>query len=112
MKNIYFCVDYESFAFIRYNNFQIGDSNRFIAESYKTTDDAINNGLQNIITLSLAHLSFDLLNLGYNIYLCYKDKQIKIEPHMDIGGKDLRIGHNIFKLFRAGVFNELLEIHN
>ena len=27
-------------------------------------------------------------------------------------GKDLRFGHNIFKLFRAGVFNQLLGVKN
>ena len=49
------------------------------------------------------------------LYLCNKDKRVKIEPHMDLYGpgepcKDLRPEHNIFKMFKAGLFNELLGI--
>ena len=83
--------------------------------TYQETDIAIQNERPCIHTTSIAHLSFDLINLGYDIYLCYNDKKVKIEPHMDLSGKgehckDLRFGHNIFKLFRAGVFNDLLGI--
>ena len=61
----------------------------------------------------MAHFSFDLIEQGYDIYLCYQDKKVKIEPHMDLSGigepcKDLRFGHNIFKMFRAGIFNHLI----
>ena len=61
----------------------------------------------------MAHFSFDLIERGYDIYLCYRDKKVKIEPHMDLSGngepcKDLRFAHNIFKMFRAGIFNPLI----
>ena len=43
------------------------------------------------------------------------DKEVVIKPHMDLTGigepcKVIRTGHNILRLFRAGVFNKLLGI--
>jgi len=109
-KKIYFCVDYIS-------KYYFLTDNVYDATSYEDTEYAIKNNISIIVTNSIAHLSFDLINLGYNIYLCYKDKKVKIEPHMDLSGigepcKDLRFGHNILKLFKGGVFNELLGINN
>ena len=108
-KEIYFCVDLYPKATMGIPH---KDSR---AESYYLTDKYIKEGRTPIITLSLAHLSFDLIELGYDIFLCYKDKKVKIEPHMDLSGigepcKDVRFGHNIFKMFRAGIFDELLGI--
>ena len=106
-KEIYFCVDRESVN--RYWDYG------YCPMTYYDTEDYIKEGLSPIFTSSIAHLSFDLLELGYDIYLCYKDKKIKIEPHMDLHGtgepcKDIRRTHNLFKLFRGGIFNELLGI--
>lgn len=106
-KEIYFCVDAYSYE----GRFPCVC---FYARNYEHTQQLIDDGCD-IVTTSIAHLSFDLINLGYDIYLCYKDKRVKIEPHMDLTGigepcKDLKFGHNIFRLFRAGVFNELLGI--
>lgn len=104
-KEIYFCVDALSL--------RINWDKGYCPQTYDDTENHIKEGLSPIITNSLAHLSFDLINDGYTIFLCYKDKKVKIEPHMDLSGigeagKDLRFGHNIFKIFRAGLFNELL----
>lgn len=106
-KEIYFCVDRESVN--RYWDYG------YCSMTYYDTETHIEEGLSPIVTNSLAHLSFDLLELGYNIYLCNKDKKVKIEPHMDLTGKgepckDLRFDHNIFKMFRAGIFDERLGI--
>ena len=115
-KVIYFCVDEESESMhiIRFKD-NINDVN--ICFTYKDTEDALKRGNEVIITTSLAHFSFDLIAEGYDIYLCYQGKEVKIEPHMDLSGigepgKDLRFGHNIFKMFRAGVFNQLLGVKN
>ena len=107
-RKLYFCVDFWSLS--RLTN-GIADSTYY----YDFTQQMIDDGCDNIITASLAHLSFDLIDLGYDIYLCYKNKDVKIEPGMQlhIDGspcKEIKRGHNIFKLFRAGVFNEILGI--
>ncbi len=109
-KEIYFCVDY-------FSKYYFPLEGIWDATNYEDTEYAIKNNMPIIVTYSMAHLSFDLINLGYDIYLCYRDKKVKIEPHMDLSGigepcKDLKFGHNIFKLFRAGVFNELLGIND
>ena len=106
-KEIYFCVDGASMA-------KLWDKG-FCPTDYESTEAHIREGLSPIITNSMAHFSFGLIELGYDIYLCYRKKQVKIEPHMDLSGigepcKDLRMGHNIFKMFRAGIFNQLLGI--
>ena len=109
-KKIYFCVDFWSLSRLTNDN-SIADSTYY----YDFTQHMIDDGRDIIITTSLAHLSFDLIDLGYDIYLCYKNKDVKIKPGMQlhIDGspcKEVRRGHNIFKLFRAGVFNEILGI--
>lgn len=106
-KKIYFCVDE--------NSMRILWDKGFCPTTYERTDEHIKEGLSPIITNSMAHFSFDLIEQGYDIYLCYGNKNVKIAPHMDLSGigepcKDLKIGHNILKLFRAGAFNELLGI--
>ena len=106
-KKIYFCLDFGSFGF--------ADINSAFCKYYLLTSEAIECGEPSIYTLSIAHLSFDLLDKGYDIYLCYKDKQVKIEPGMELhldGSpcKEIRRGHNLLKLFLGGTFNELLGI--
>ena len=113
-KEIYFCVDINSF-----NKYSEDIQDKVISKSYQNTEYWINNNLGEsnlMITLSLAHLSFDLIKMGYDIYLCYEDTKVKIEPHMNLTKdgspcKDLKSEHNILKLFIAGVFNEILNIH-
>lgn len=109
-KKIYFCVDIVSFLRLKSQLNTIG-----VTRNYDSTQGLLKLDLDEIITTSLAHLSFDLLDLGYDIYLCYKGKNVKIEPGMQlhIDGspcKEIKRGHDIFKMFRAGVFNEILGI--
>lgn len=107
-KKIYFCIDVNSYIG-RLGNLGV------CYPDYSETEKAIKRGEKCIVTSSMAHFSFALRDLGYKIYLCYKDKEIEIKPHMDLTGigepcKVIRTGHNILKLFRAGVFNKLLGI--
>jgi len=112
MKEIYFCIDFDTLRSVR-NRFE---KDLLVCLSYDLTENAIKEEYKYIATLSLAHFSFDLLDSGYDIYLCYQDNIVKIEPHMDLSGigelsKDLRYGHNIFRMFKAGIFNNLIKWH-
>lgn len=103
MKKIYFCLNY----------IDVPD----ICLTYEETEQDLIKGKECIYTTSMSHFSFDLIEQGYDIYLCYQDKKVKIEPHMDLSGngepcKDLRFGHNIFKMFKAGIFNPLIGYLN
>lgn len=124
-KMIFFCIDRDSYyAFHKKANESFGNpTDRPVAKNdtyayaitYEATEDFISKGEPHIVTTSMAHFSFDLLECGYDIYLCYKDKQVPVMPGMDLSVsgepcKEIRYGHNILKLFRAGVFNQLLGI--
>lgn len=80
-----------------------------ICQTFKMTEEEITNGCEKIATYSMAHLSFDLLDKGYNIYLVNDGNIIKITPHMSEIDKDLKRGHNIRKLFLAGIFDDLVN---
>ena len=110
MKEIYFCVD-ELTAYLRSKDEFEGTLAN--CKGYEETNRAIGIGFEKIVTTSMAQFSFDLINMGYDIFLCYNNRIVKIEPYMDLhldGSpcKELRFGHNILKLFMAGVFNDLL----
>jgi hypothetical protein len=114
-KKIYFCVDYASFANIKqeFNRLNIPYNE---CDNYHTTKVFLKYRSHCIVTNSIAHLSFDLIELGYDIYLCYKDNRVKIEPHMQLNTdgspcKDIRMAHNILRLFLAGVFDDILGIN-
>ena len=82
------------------------------ARSYMDTWLLIERRVDEIHTTDMTRLSFDLIDLGYEVYLCYKDKQIKMEPYMKMEycEKELRPAHNILKIFMAGVFDDDLGI--
>lgn len=97
-KKIYFITDKASL----WLNFPTEKSHY----TYQSTTDAIRNGDDVIYTTSLANMNFNLLDLGYQIFL-YKDKKmVEIKPGMEELDKDLRKEHNILKMFLGGVFNE------
>lgn len=111
-KKIFFAVDGTTFMdIVEKQAFDVGRSKECF--DYIGTEKAISQQYSFVVTLSMAHLSFDLYEKGYEIYLCYKDKQIKIEPHMDLGdgsNKDIKVTNNLLKLFLAGTFDKLLGI--
>ncbi len=116
-KKIYFCIDWISYSrFLSKAKSKYEPvSNAVCCPYYTNTEKAIKEGKDIIVTASMVHFSFGLRELGYKIYLCYKDKEVEIKPHMDLTGigepcKVIRTVHNILRLFRAGVFNRLLGI--
>ena len=123
MKRIYFCTDLTSYEHRKMDmlfNAAPEDENILKAKfevTYEATSRALRNENDLIVTTSIAHLSFDLMKDGYEIFLCYEDKVVKLEPHMDLSAngehsdyKDIRPENNILKMFMAGVFNEVLGI--
>lgn len=111
-KRIYFHVDEGSMPLELWDNIK-NINNIDSANSYERTEELIRRGAENIHTMSMAHLSFDLIDLGYEIYLRYKTMEYKVYPGMSLPptGKELRKAHNIFKLFRAHCFDYVLGIN-
>lgn len=107
MKQIYFHVDEGSMPIV------FPDSEFFVAKSFEETYKLIDKRLDNIHTTDMSQLSFDLLDMGYEIFLRYKGKKLKVEPGMKMEHceKEIRRGHNIRKLFLGGVFDADLGIN-
>ena len=74
--------------------------------TYDSTEEAIKQGRDRINTTSLASITFDLLDLGYRIFLHRNNKVLECKPGMDGTEKDIRYEHNIFRLIRAKVFDD------
>lgn len=74
--------------------------------SFADTKKAIGNKQKIIHTTDISHLSFCLIDRGYDIYVHCNGKVLKMYPGMDsAGGKDIRYGHDIRKLLVGGYFN-------
>ena len=111
MKQIYFHVD--DFHVDEWSmSILFPDSAFFVAKSFEETWMLIKGGANVIHTTDISQLSFDLIDMGYEIYLCYRDKKLKIEPGMKMEHceKEIRRGHNIRRIFLGGVFDEDLGI--
>ena len=75
--------------------------------NYDETTKALERKDQDIWTYNLTHLSFDLLDMGYNINIAYKGKILTCYPGMITkGGKNIRRTHNLLKLLLDGYFHD------
>ena len=105
-KEIYFLTDG-----ITVNNVQMLDK-CLVCNTYASTEEAIENRVDKIASSSLIHMSFDLIDIGYHIFLVQGNKKVEIEPGMNMpNGKEIRRGHNICKLFLAHCFDELFDVN-
>ena len=106
MAKIYFHVDRGSMPI------QFPSDDFETSFSYYETCELLSEKAGTIHTTDMTHFSFDLIDMGYEIYLCYKGKKVKIEPDMTIEpiGKHLKRGHNIRKLFIGHAFDDMLGI--
>jgi len=79
MKRIYFCLDIDSYyKQLQENRGAIG------YYDYKQTEHGIKKGLSPIVTYQIALISFRLIDDGYEVYLCYKDKAIQIKDELSL----------------------------
>lgn len=98
MKEIHFFAD----------NIGLG-THRYVTD-YTNTSKFISRGEELIHTTSMAHLSFDLLDQGYRIFVHKNSKGVEFKPGMDNpSGKDIRREHNILRLFLSGFFDEMFN---
>lgn len=109
-KTIFFILDsFNLYDFKKlYNNLEY-----ICCYSYFDTEEAIDNKIDNIITYDIGHLSFDLEDLGYQIFIGYNSKY----KHFTVGmstenGKELRKAHNLRRLLIAGALDNDLGIEN
>ena len=102
-KEIYFVLDTFEYPFISMPTID--------CYSYLDTEEAIKCGCKCIRTYDLLHLSFDLLELGYRIYLVKDAKVLEVYPGMDnFSNKDIRFGHNLRRLLLGGFFDTMLDL--
>lgn len=82
--------------------------------SYFDTEEAINNNIQHIVTYDIGHLSFDLEEFGYNIFIGYNGSTKQFNSGMSTkNGKELRNTHNLRRLLIGGALDNDLNIdHN
>lgn len=78
-KSIYFCIDTDS-----YTEQMISNRGACGYYDYMQTEYAIRRGITPMVVSNMAFFDFSLVLLGYDIYLCYKEKKLKIEPNMEI----------------------------
>lgn len=103
-KEIYFCIDGAAFQ-----NF--GSSG--IHCVYEGVVQELREGSPKIVTSSMANLSFDLVTMGYDVYLCYRDRKVKIEEGVILkSGRELdstcEFTDDWLELFIDGEFDDLL----
>ena len=106
-KSILFVLD----SFELYNSLKSSYPKKTFCYSYLDTEEAINNKLDHIITYDIGHLSFDLENLGYHIFIGYNGKTKEFYSGMSTAnGKELRFGHNLRRLLLGGALDNDLRI--
>lgn len=105
VKTILFILD--SFELYELYNWQ----SMVFCYSYFDTEEAIKNNIQHIVTYDIGHLSFDLNDLGYNIFIGYNGRTKEFYPGMSTAnGKELRFAHNLRRLLIGGALDNDLGI--
>lgn len=106
-KTILFILD----SFELYKSIYNTVPKRTLCYSYFDTEEAINNKLQHIVTYDIGHLSFDLEDLGYSIFIGYNGRTKEFHTGMSTAnGKELRKAHNLRRLLIGGALDNDLKI--
>ena len=84
---------------------------RTLCYSYFDTEEAIKNNLPHIVTYDIGHLSFDLEDVVYIIFIGYKGHSKQFYTGMSTAnGKELHKGHNLRRLLMGGALDNDLNI--
>lgn len=85
---------------------------RILCYSFFDTEEAIKNNLPHIVTYDIGHLSFDLEELGYTIFIGYNGHSKQFYSGMSTAnGKELRKAHNLRRLLLGGALDNDLHIN-
>ena len=85
---------------------------RILCYSFFDTEEAIKNNLPHIVTYDIGHLSFDLEELGYTIFIGYNGHSKQFYSGMSTAnGKELRKVHNLRRLLIGGALDNDLHIN-
>ena len=130
-KKICFCIDVDS-----YTEQMMTNRGACGYYDYLQTQYAIKKGISPMVVSNMAFLDYGLIDKGYDIYLCYKDKAVKIEQDMKLpvryAAKDFtskvmdseihctgtglwldeahRRFDSLLEAFQAGLFHEVLGV--
>lgn len=106
-KTILFILD----SFELYPSVKANYPYKTLCYSYFDTEEAINNNLQHIVTYDIGHLSFDLEDLGYSIFIGYNGRTKEFHSGMSTAnGKELRKAHDLRRLLIGGALDNDLKI--
>lgn len=107
-KAIFFVLD----SFELYPAIYNKTPKRILCYSFFDTEEAIKNNLPHIVTYDIGHLSFDLEELGYTIFIGYNGHYKQFYSGMSIAnGKELRKAHNLRRLLIGGALDNALRIN-
>ena len=85
---------------------------RILCYSFFDTEEAIKNNLPYIVTYDIGHLSFDLEELGYTIFIGHSGHSKQFYSGMSTAnGKELRKAHNLRRLIIGGALDNDLHIN-
>lgn len=103
-RNIYFCPDIKTFEYL------CGTMSGIPSASYTETENYINDErAQNIITMSMAHFSYELKDYDrFNIFLCHGKNVVPIT--YDSCPEPTLIGYNLLDGFKRGDFDSILGL--
>ena len=80
-----------------------------IYTTYDDTEKAIDEEVTEIHTTSFASITFDLLDLGYRIFLHRNNKVLECKPGMDGTERDVRREHNILRMIMGHAFDDYFK---
>ena len=106
LKTIFFVLDSFELSALQNTIYE-----RVFCYSYFDTEEAIKNDIPHIVTYDIGHLSFDLEDLGYEIFIGYNGHSKQFYSGMStVNGQELRRGHNLRKLLIGGALDNDLNI--